>query len=318
MSRILIYGAGAIGCTFAGKLLASGADVTLLARGDWKDTLERDGLVLEDCLNRRQLRLRPRLITDLAPADRYDYILVVMQATQVAAVLPVLAANCSPAVVFVVNNPLGYDAWAAALGAGRIMLGFPSAGGERRDGKVAYFIGTGLAKAFQSTTFGELDGSASPRLKTLAGIFRTAGFAPTTCADMASWQKCHVAVILPISRALCRFGSDNYRLARSWPTIGLMVLATRECFAVLKAGGVPVTPGKLRFYCLPRWILVPVFALVLGTRMAEFAMAKHTVVAKDELRLLEEQFRGFISASGIPTPAFDRLCQAGAEAPPAD
>jgi 2-dehydropantoate 2-reductase len=124
---------------------------------------------------------------------------------------------------------------------------------------------------------------------------------------MEAWQKNHVAVVVPIGKALYRFDSDNYRLARSWATIRRMVLATREGFSVLKALGVRITPGKLNFYYLPLWLLVPVFSLVLGTRMAEFAMAKHTIIAKDEMRLLEEQFRDFVVRSGIPTPCLDSL-----------
>jgi ketopantoate reductase len=49
-----------------------------------------------------------------AREDRYDYVFVVMQRTQVGAVLPVLAENRSPNIVFVVNTAAGYDAWAEA------------------------------------------------------------------------------------------------------------------------------------------------------------------------------------------------------------
>jgi hypothetical protein len=50
---------------------------------------------------------RSPLISELAPADRYDYILVVVRRNQVSALLPTLAANCSPNVVFMYNNLLG-------------------------------------------------------------------------------------------------------------------------------------------------------------------------------------------------------------------
>jgi hypothetical protein len=41
--------------------------------------------------------------------------------------------------------------------------------------------------------------------------------------------------------------------------------------------------------------------------MAEFAMAKHTVMAKDEMRELEQQFRDLASAAGVALPSWDRL-----------
>jgi ketopantoate reductase len=44
--RILIYGAGVIGCIFAGKLAASGKDITVLARGKHLEDLRQNGIVL--------------------------------------------------------------------------------------------------------------------------------------------------------------------------------------------------------------------------------------------------------------------------------
>ena len=44
--RILVYGAGVIGSIFAGKLAASGEDVTVLARGKRLEELRQNGIVL--------------------------------------------------------------------------------------------------------------------------------------------------------------------------------------------------------------------------------------------------------------------------------
>lgn len=44
--RILVIGAGVSGSNLAADLFSSGKDVTLLARGEWADTLEKNGLVL--------------------------------------------------------------------------------------------------------------------------------------------------------------------------------------------------------------------------------------------------------------------------------
>ena len=38
--RILIYGAGVIGCTLAHSLHRGGNEVTLFARGNWKKVIE--------------------------------------------------------------------------------------------------------------------------------------------------------------------------------------------------------------------------------------------------------------------------------------
>ena len=62
-----------------------------------------------------------------------------------------------------------------AVGADRLMIGFPSAGGERMDGKVVYFIGKGLMRTFQTTTFGEYSGQKTQRVCALIEAFNHAG-----------------------------------------------------------------------------------------------------------------------------------------------
>ncbi|MDE6846430.1 MAG: NAD-binding protein [Lachnospiraceae bacterium] len=51
--KILVYGAGVIGCELAHVLKKSGNDVTLLARGEWKETLKKRGLVIRHYLQRK-------------------------------------------------------------------------------------------------------------------------------------------------------------------------------------------------------------------------------------------------------------------------
>lgn len=49
------------------------------------------------------------VINTLLPNDQYDYIIVVMQKTQVYNILSALSQNCSKNIVFVVNTASGYD-----------------------------------------------------------------------------------------------------------------------------------------------------------------------------------------------------------------
>ncbi|MCM1345435.1 MAG: NAD-binding protein, partial [Muribaculaceae bacterium] len=103
--KLLVYGAGVIGCELAHVLTKGGNDVTLLARGDWKDTLEKRGLVIRHYLQRETTTDKVKVIGCLNPDDEYDIIFVVMQADQVPDVLPAIAANVSRYVVFIGNNP---------------------------------------------------------------------------------------------------------------------------------------------------------------------------------------------------------------------
>ncbi len=46
--KILIYGAGVLGCNLARDLFRAGKEVTLLARGAWAERIRKDGLRIKD------------------------------------------------------------------------------------------------------------------------------------------------------------------------------------------------------------------------------------------------------------------------------
>ena len=305
--RILVYGVGAIGGLFAGKLAGAGFDVTALARGAWAARLRESGLVLRDALRGTTETHRLPVIEELAADDRYDYVLVVMQKHQVGEVLPALSRNRSPNIVLVVNNPSGYDAWVRTVGKERLLIGFPSAGGERRQGLVEYYVGRGLARVFQSTTFGELDGSSTARLRRLVAIFRQAGFSPTWSRNIGDWQKTHVAVVLAIAWALYRHDCDATALARSPSDLREMILAIREGFRGLRALGHRVTPAKLNFFFLPVPLLVTILRIAMRTRLVDVAMARHTRNARGEMERLRSDFLALVASSGVAMPSAQAL-----------
>ncbi|MEK3987620.1 2-dehydropantoate 2-reductase N-terminal domain-containing protein [Paenibacillus sp. FSL K6-3166] len=105
----MIYGARVIGSIFAGKLASVGYNVTVLARNQRYEDMTANGIILQNAYSDRKEVSKVRVIDHLEPSDVYDYILVIMQKTQVNSVLPYLAKNQSENIVFVVNNPLGYE-----------------------------------------------------------------------------------------------------------------------------------------------------------------------------------------------------------------
>ena len=46
--KILVYGAGVLGCNLARNLFHAGKDVTLLARGNWAEEIKQNGLRIKD------------------------------------------------------------------------------------------------------------------------------------------------------------------------------------------------------------------------------------------------------------------------------
>lgn len=305
--RIMVIGAGAIGSLFAGKLSKAGYDVALLARGARLHALLSDGLKLCSTNSAIVETCPIPVVASLEADDVYDYILVVVQRTQVEALLPFLRANQSANIVFMVNTASGYDTFIDAVGAERVMMAFPSAGGEVVDQVVHYRLGTGLVRLFQTTTIGELVPVRNKRVRVLKRAFSHAGIPSVTCTHMDAWQKTHVAIVCPIAQALYKHAGDPKSLAKHPGDIRLMIRAIQEGFAVLNALGYRVVPWKLWYLKLPGFLVSPIFSLILYTDLAETAMAKHARRATAEMAVLLQELLLLVDASALAAPAIRSL-----------
>ena len=99
--RILVFGAGVLGCNLARDLFRAGKDVTLLARGSWAAEIQQNGLRIKDKFSPRMSVSRVPVVTELKPEDVYDVIFVVLRYTQLEAILDMLRANGTKNIVFV-------------------------------------------------------------------------------------------------------------------------------------------------------------------------------------------------------------------------
>ena len=305
ISKILVYGAGVLGSLYAGKLQQAGFEVTLLARGKRLEELREHGLVLVDDESNQEEHIPVHLTERLAPEDAYDLVLVVVRKNQIPSVLPDLAANtATPNVLFLVNNAAGPGALVEALGQDRVILGFPGAGGRRKEGVVRYR----LASEAQPTTIGELDGQKSERLMQITGIFQDAGLPVAISENMDAWLKTHIALVSPVANALYLAGGSNYRLARTRDGLVLMIRAGKEGFRVLRALNIPITPARLRILeWPPEPLLVAVLEKRLRTPGAELMLSQHANAARDEMTTLAEEFRTLARQTDVPTPSIDAL-----------
>jgi len=249
------------------------------------------------------------VVEALAPNDGYDLVLVIMRKNHALEILPVLAANQHTSnVLFLMNNAAGPGELVEALGKERVLIGFPNAAGYREGHAVHCVSGTEDDLVF--VPFGEVDGRITPRTQQVARILESApGFGAEMRTDMDTWQKYHVALLMPsLAPALYAAGTDNVRLARTRDLVVLTVRAIREGFRVLRALGLPVTPSKYR---LVEWVPEPVLVLMLQRllvhEMMEVAMVKHANAARDEVQHLADEFLVLARATPVPTPAIDHL-----------
>ena len=190
MKKFLFFGAGVLGSLYAARLKQSGQDVTLLARNTRLKDIKEHGVVLEHALSGKREVVTVSVVEHLHETDAYDLIVFLVRKNQVASVLPIFALQkATPNILFMVNNPSGYADWTDAVGSERLVLGFAGAGGTRVGNVVRYVL---VSRLLQPTTFGELDGSCSPRLKEIMHGFRGAGFPTAFTSNMDAWQKTHV------------------------------------------------------------------------------------------------------------------------------
>lgn len=186
------------------------------------------------------------------------------------------------------------------------MIGFPSAGGERKDGIVTYFVGKGYMRLFQTTTFGDLSGNTE-RLKAFVKECKGAGIPSVTNNNMDVWQKTHVALVTCIANALYHYDCKNKELAKSYRSVKEMVKGMQEGLKVLNKLGYKTTPVKINYFKLSAGLIAIVFKCIMYTKLAEFTMAKHCIVARKEMQCLQGEFDLLIAKSGMQTPNIDQL-----------
>ena len=67
--KILVYGAGVLGCNLARNLLRVGKVVTLLARGNWAAEIRQNGLRIKDKFSLCTSVSRIPVVTELKPEE---------------------------------------------------------------------------------------------------------------------------------------------------------------------------------------------------------------------------------------------------------
>jgi 2-dehydropantoate 2-reductase len=312
-ARILILGAGVNGSICAAGLQRAGLDVTVLARGKRYDDIREQGIILEDVLKNTRSVTRVPAIHELQPDDRYDYIFVVVRKNQVPDVLPVLAANASPNVVFMVNNPSGPEEWIRALGKERLLQGFVFGAGRREGSVIRGIIGLGsnssLAGRLSATPFGELEGSITPRLTRLVNIFRQAGFAATASRDVTDHLATHAALVALLADFAIQRGFDRESIGRyTSADYSLLADGMRGVLDVLSADGIRITPPNTAMIkYIPRWLLVALFRAVFPSKFMEVGGVYHISQAPDEMAQLAKELRVLVDRSGLPVPSVRKI-----------
>ena len=201
--KILVFGAGVLGCNLARNFFRAGKDVTLLASGKWADEIRKNGLRIKDKFSLR-MSVSPIPVTEaLKPEDVYDVIFVVVRYTQLEAVVEALRANKAKDIVFVGNNARAAET-AALLPEKNVLFAFTSAAGHRESDHVASID-------LRKITIGQL--RTAPSNEALIGqIFAGTKYKVAYEPNMGDYLLCHAAFVLPVAFACYKTDGDLKKL----------------------------------------------------------------------------------------------------------
>ena len=197
--KILVSGAGVLGCNLARNLFRAGKNVTLLARGKWAEEIRKNGLRIKDKFSLRTSVSHIPVVTELAPDAQYDVIFVVLRYTQLDSVLDTLRANRTKNIVFVGNN-VQTRALAAALPDKNVLFAFALSAGHRENDRV-------VSIDLKKITIGQLAGAASNK-QLVERIFSGTKYKVVYEPNMEDYLLCHAAFVMPAAFACYKTDGD--------------------------------------------------------------------------------------------------------------
>lgn len=231
--RILIVGAGATGGYFGGRLLQHGRDVTFLVREKRAAELARTGLVIRSACGDADLPAPPTVLAR-GLREPFDLVLLSCKAYSLDAVMDDIAPAVGPhtAILPLLNGMRQLDLLDARFGADRV-LGGQCVIAATLDGQGA----VRHLNQSHSLTFGERDGSASPRMQAITQAFADAGFEarPSTAILQDMWDKWVFLASLAGITCLMRASVGDIMAAPGGREATLALL--EECRAVAERAG---------------------------------------------------------------------------------
>lgn len=298
--KILVYGAGVLGCNLARNLFRAGKDVTLLARGNWAAEIKQNGLRVKDKFSPRVSVSRIPVVTKLAPDAQYDVIFVVLRYTQLDSALDTLRENQTKNIVFVGNN-VRPRALAAALPEKNVLFAFALSAGHRESDRV-------VSIDLKKITVGQLSGAAS-NAGLIGEIFRSTKYKVVYEPNMEDYLLCHAAFVMPAAFACYKTDGNLKKLRGNTTYLNRLIDANIEGYRAIKNAGHEILPKadadfeskKYRKTCLR------FFKLMCATSLGKLCASDHAMNAIDEMSALNRDIKRFFDENGAAYPVWQEL-----------
>jgi len=297
--KILIYGAGIVGCSYGWQLSEAGHSISVLVRkGKKQDTVE-NGIVIH-CTDFRggqkqvkQTVFRPAVLDELSSQNDFDYIIVSTNNLYLKEVLPILGKLAGKAHILFFQNMWkdDVDEIANYLSPGQYFFGFPFMVGGGRDDKGIISAISGLK--YSHTPLGELNGEITPRVQKIANALEDAHLKPTITTQISVWLITHYAVAAGLSAGIITAGGGK-AFAGDSKIIRETIKSIREGFEVcVKTGINPKSEKANRLYYLPLFLGVSIAKKVYSDEALAIMFDGHTNHAPQEMvKMLDDLISG--------------------------
>ena len=298
--RILVYGAGVIGANLAADLVASGRDVTLLARGTWADTLAQNGLTIRPVFSLRKRTWRIPVIRELKSDDAYDVIFVVMRYTQLDSVIPTLLNNVSENIALIGNDPCA-PAYREKLKGKNVLFGFYMAAGHREPDRV-------VSISLKKITIGQLrDDPANEDL--IRRIFDGTKIKAIYEPNMEDYLLCHAAFVMPIGFACYHCDGDLKKISRDKAYLHRIIDANIEGYQAIESAGHEILPASDKDYHSEKYrkLCYRVYRIMCSTVIGKICASDHAMNAVEEMAAVNEGLKRFFDAHQASYPTYREL-----------
>ena len=300
--KILVYGAGVLGCNLARNLFRAGKDAALLARGRWAEELKKNGLRIKDKFSPRMSVSRIPVVTELKAEDAYDVIFVVLRYTQLESIMETLRASRAKNLVFV-GNDVRASAIAASLPEKNVMFAFASSAGQRERDYVASID-------LKKITIGQIAGAPSNE-RLIQTIFDGTKYKVAYEPNMGDYLLCHAAFVLPVAFACCKTDGDLKKLKGDTAYLNRMIDANIEGYRALRNAGHEILPkedGEFEGDAYRRTCL-RFFQLMCATGLGKICASDHAMNAVEEMSALDRDLKQLFDENGAAYPVWQALEQ---------
>ena len=300
--KILVYGAGVLGCNLARNLFRAGKDAALLARGRWAEELKKNGLRIKDKFSPRMSVSRIPVVTELKAEDAYDVIFIVLRYTQLEPIMETLRASRAKNLVFV-GNDVRASAIAASLPEKNVMFAFASSAGHRERDYVASID-------LKKITIGQIAGAPSNE-RLIQTIFDGTKYKVAYEPNMGDYLLCHAAFVLPVAFACYKTDGDLKKLKGDTAYLNRMIDANIEGYRALRNAGHEILPkedGEFEGDAYRRTCL-RFFKLMCATGLGKICASDHAMNAVEEMSALDRDLKQLFDENGAAYPVWQALEQ---------